>query len=616
VVDAGPVVAAKKSLASLDSPVGTVTLERGPDKRAAKAEPLYAGDVIDTGDDGTALLRFGQGRVVELGPAGRYELNADGSGLALNVLEGGVLTRFKPAAAPANGGDGDVLMSIGTPYGLTRLGTAELSIKLGDGAANVDVTLGEVEMVSKSGEVTKLGAGKKGFLGQVRELPEIALTIVVSQGRAELKAKDTRTFVAINPKKPPALKEGDVVRVKDGRFAMAPEGSQTRVALLKGAEVGIVGARKGAQKDETALDVQKGELEVVAPPNQETRLGIAPGLTLVSDLGGQFNLRRTGQGFEVDALAGDVAIEREGEAKVVVPGGQSASVPLKTGAPAVKANPREGVVLPGRAVRLFHTGLKRVAVSWDDDGQTKDWRFQLSTDPNFSTLVRDGVVHDNFANVPALPRGAWYWRVLKGSEEVEKGSVVFAPEPKSVDLSRVKNVVPAGSETTTIHFQDKDKPPVVTFTWAREEGAAKYTVRVYREGNFSSTVAERTVAETEASLPENTLAEGNYSWSVTALNAKGEEFKSGRMNKLHMTFDNGVAGLNIKTPRNGEALGKGGTTSGVVPVGSRLFINGKSVDLDGQGRFEVAVTPIGGRLVYRLVTGGAESWTVRAVRAK
>jgi hypothetical protein len=256
-------------------------------------------------------------------------------------------------------------------------------------------------------------------------------------------------------------------------------------------------------------------------------------------------------------------------------------------------------------------------LSWDEKEGVKDWRVQLSNDPNFNTIVRDGVVHDPFVTVPVPAKGAWFWRVLAGDEETAKGSAFFSPEPKSADLSRLKNVVPEGSETTTIYFQDKDKPPVVTFTWGKAEGAAKYAVKVYREGQLGSPVAERAVPDAQVSLPENTLLEGKYLWSVTPLDARGAELKGGRMNKLHMVFDNAVASLSIKAPRNGDAGGRAVATHGVAPVGSRLFVNGKAVPLDGQARFETSVAPLaGGRLVYRLVQGGVETYTVRTVRAR
>lgn len=619
-VDAGaPSGPQKKSVGQLEAARGKVTLERDGKTRPAAAEPLFQGDIIETGEDSSAQLHFPLDRVVELGAEGRYELGLDGSGVMLNVARGLVLTRVKVAAGKAKPGDddGEVLLTISTPFGLTRIGSAELSMKVDDSSANVDVKLGEIELVSRSGEVTRLSAGKKGLFGAARELPEIALTAVASTGKGEFRAKDAKAFVPINAKKPPALKAGDVVRVKDGRISLAPEGSQTRLWLLKGAEVVIVETRKGPGREVTSLDVKKGGLEVSAPKGQSTRVAVAVGLTLVSDLGGQYSLRRTGTGFDVEALAGDVSIEREGEPALVVPGGQSASVPLE-GTPAVRAASREGVVLPSRpGLRVFHQNLKQVSVMWDDDAEAQtSWRVELAHDPAFTNVVRDGVVHDNFFTMPAPAKGAWYWRVFKGELEHTRGSASFAPEPRAVDLSRLKNVVPEGAETTTIFFQDKDKPPVVTFTWAKAAGAAKYGVKVYREGQLSTPVAERAVTETQVALPENTLLEGKYLWSVTPLDAKGAELKGGRMNKLHMVFDNAVSALSIKTPRNGDAGGKSVNAVGIAPVGSKLFINGKSVMLDAQARFETSVSPAGGRIVFRLLYNGAESYTVRTVRAR
>ena len=155
----GPVVVVpkKKSLGQLEAPQGVVTLEREGKKRAAQIEPLFPGDVIETGEDGSAELRFSGDRVVELGADGRFELDVDGTGVMLNVAQGLVLTRVK---ATATNEEGDVLLTISTPFGMTRIGAAELSMKVNDTSADVEVKLGEIELVSRSGEVTKLGAGK------------------------------------------------------------------------------------------------------------------------------------------------------------------------------------------------------------------------------------------------------------------------------------------------------------------------------------------------------------------------------------------------------------------------------------------------------------------------
>lgn len=606
-----PVAAAKKAVGRLEAPSGAVTLERESKKRSAAAEDVFAKDAIETGEDGAAVLRFPGDRVVELGPDGRFEIDEGGGGLMLTVAKGLVLTRVPAGARDA----GDAIeLTISTPFGITRIGAASVQMKVDETTASVDVKVGEIELVSKKGEVTKVGAGKQGTLGAPRELATIALTIVTSAGKAEVKAKDAKGFVPINPKKLPALAAGDTVRVKDGQLALSPDGSNTRVTLARGSEVVILETQKGSGLESTGLDFKKGALQVFAPKQQVTRLGLGGGVTAIAESGAQYSLTKTNAGFDLDATVGDVKLEREGEQAVLVPGGSSATIAGK--AVTVKDAAREVVTLPTRnGLKLFHTGLKRVTLTWDGEDEVKDWRVVVSPDPGFERPLLDGVVHERFITVPALAKGPLYWRVYRGDTEHDRGNVAFAPEPSSQDLSRVRNVVPDGPETTTIFFQDK--PPVVTFTWAKFDGAAKYKLLVYREGKLQAPVAERVVTEETAVLPENTLGEGKYLWSVTPLDAKGTELKGGRLNKLQMDYDNAVPTLQIRAPRNGDAGGKTVKVAGIAPVGAKLFVNGKPVALDEKARFDTTAAPLpGGRIVFRMVHQGAEIFTLRTVRGR
>ena len=610
VVDAGA-PAAPRAQGQLERPSGQVTLERRGQARPAKQEPLYVGDAIDTGPDGSAVLRFGGDRVVELGPDGRFVVEREGEGVALNVTSGLVLTRVRESKGAAPAERGDVLLTIATPFGLTRIGAAEVQVKVDPQTADVDVRFGEIALVTSAGETKTVRAGEKGALGAPRELPPIPMEIVAASGRAELKKKDSARFVAINPRAAPAVAAGDTLRVKDGRVTLTPQGSQAQLTAVKGTEVRVseVNARG------SALELTSGQLEVSAPVKQVTRVAVAPGLYLVSDLGGQFTVRRTGAGFDVDALTGDVRLEREGAAAAQVQAGGHASVPLQgTGARVTEAS-REAVALPPRPVRLYHSGLRAISLTWDGvmDG---DARVQVASDGEFKKVVRDGVVHGGFLNVPALSSGAWFWRVFDGETEKARGQVSFAPEPKSADLSRLQNEVRESAETTSIYFQDRDKPPAVTLVWKLADGAAKSTVRVYREGELEKPMVERTVAAERLALPENSLGEGRYRWSVTPLDAGGRELRGGRLNKLQLVFDNAVPSLLIKSPRNGESVGKTARVAGVAPIGSRLQVNGRPITLDAHAGFDAEVVPQGGRVVFRLLQPSGESWTVRTVRAR
>lgn len=618
-LDAGPAPAKAAVAGRIEVPQGAVSLTRGGAVTRVNAPgDLFVGDVVETGDDGSAELRI-DGRVIELGPEGRFELGDSGSGLVLTVARGLVITRV--SARPVDAGP-SVFLTISTPFGLTRVG-AEQGVKVAVEAtrASVEVQVGEIELVSKSGDVTRLSAsaGKPAaVLGAPRELPTITLVVVAALGRAEVKAKAAKAYLPINPKKLPPLAAGDSVRVVEGRLTLAPEGSPTRLTLVKGAELELAEAHRSDQADDTSVDLKKGEVQVQSPSGQKTGLAIGGGISLQSDLGAQYSVRRSGSGVEVQSQVGDLRITWSGHDEVALPSGGLAV--LAGAAPKVTAATREVLQLPTHnGLKVFETGVARAALTWDaaspDAGTGMSWRVVVASDAAFSSVLLDGLVHEPFVNVAIPARGPLYWRVYEGAgtEEKFRGNALFTPEVSALDLSRAKNIVPDGPDTTTIYFQDK--PPTVTFTWQAGEGVAKYSIKVYREGELTKPVAERTVTESQASLPESTLAEGKYLWSVTALDQAGREVKGGRLNKLHMVYDNAVPQLVIRSPRAGE-VGRGPVrVAGIAPVGARVVVNGRPMALDESARFDSEVAPLpGGRIIFRVFNAGVETFTVRTVR--
>jgi hypothetical protein len=86
------------------------------------------------------------------------------------------------------------------------------------------------------------------------------------------------------------------------------------------------------------------------------------------------------------------------------------------------------------------------------------------------------------------------------------------------------------------------------------------------------------------------------------------------MNKLELVYDNERRGLALNRPRPGERVGREGVpVEGVVPRGSRLFLNGQAVKLDAKGRFSQRLPPTEA-LVFRLVSGQDEAYWVRTLR--
>jgi hypothetical protein len=614
--DSGPKPEAKTASALLEQLKGAVTVERAGKKAPAQLGYLYAGDVLDTGEDGEATIRFAGGRLVELGPEGRFELKEGEGGIVLSVSQGLVLTRTATNAPAQPLPGSQVELTILTPFGFTKvgLGEADLTLTVNEKEARVDVKLGNVDLVANDGKVTKIGAGQNGKLGAgtgtVYDLEPIQVTIS-SSGRAELKRKEDTKWSALG-KKATALSEGDSFRVKDGRVVMQAPGGQGTLAFAKGSEVTMDKAAKGAGEEEAGFDIKKGELAAQSPV--KSRLNLGGGVTLTAEKASQYVLRRTKDGYELVSIAGDVKIEREGEGPAMVKGGRTAAIPLK-GQVKSEEQGREQVALPSRsALKVLQSGAGRLSITWEGDPD-KPYRVEVASDPAYKQKLISGVVHQRHVNVPAPSRGSLYWHVYdEADKEVAKGSASFAPEATAVDLAHNRNVVNDGADQTTIYFQDK--PPAVTFSWQPAPEAKKYKVQVYRKESLTASVAEKVVADDKVMLPEGALNEGAYMWSLKYLDAAGNEIGgTGKMNKLVITYDNAVPNLTIKAPKNGDPGGAKVRCQGIAPVGAKLTVNGRPVQLDEKSRFDTEVAPMGGGLlVFRMVNGASEVYTVRKVR--
>jgi hypothetical protein len=612
-VDAGAKIVspASSAAAQLVSIEGTVFYEHKGERSAAKQGPFYVGDALETGENGGAKIRLNDGREIDVGPDARFVLDENNQGLVLNVARGLVLSRLEAAVGTP---EGSVTLLILTPFGLTRVGAGEVSVEVSKDGAKVGVKVGSIEWISRDGKaVTVRETVEIDSQGRlvIKSLVPAEMTVSSARGRAEVKKNGAKNWVAVAPKKSTKIDEGDGVRVRSGRANIDTEGADSKLSLGRDGEAVIVGAAVSATQEDTALDLKKGELSAVLPMKKKSRLKVGE-VTLVSDLGGQLTIVKTRSGFDLSALAGDVRVERPNAEPTTVPGGKTASI--GPGAVAVSEDPREPVTLPSKqGLRVFHPGIARVALTWEG-AEDKAFRVTVAQDSGLTQTILNGVVHQRYVNVAAPARGALFWKIEdENGKEVDRGNAVFSPEIRSADLERSRNVVSDGSEKTTIFFQDK--PPSVTFTYDPDTEAAQYRLWVYKEGQLTKPVVERLSKEEQVVLPEGALGEGNYLWSVTPLGKAGEELRGGRMNKLQIVYDNAVLRLLIVTPQNGGAGGTKVPVKGVAPVGSRVVLNGKALELGEKSRFDTVAAPLGrGVLVFRLFQGAAESITVRTVR--
>lgn len=598
----------KKSPATLRAITGAVTLTRDGKSATATTGPLYEKDVVETSDQSNATLRFSNGREVELGENGRIEIGTTGDELVLNVGQGIVVSRVGES-----GGAGDALgLTIDTPYGLVRVGSGGVSLNVQANEASVDVLVGEVTLVGREGAAIPLEAGAGGTLskrGASRTVTLEPLTIALTQtsGRIELKKKDAKAFAPVNPKKPPPLGPGDSLRATSGTAALTPEKSDAKVSLAPGAEVGIGESAKNQGVEELALELRKGQLQLSFPYGQKRVVKPGDGLTLTAPEGGVLTVTRGKNGLELSSVVGDVIVQTEG-GPVTVKGGQTAT--LGPSGVDAKDGSREALVLPSRlGLRLLHPGQERVALAWPGDDD-KPYRLKVGLDAALEHPLIDGVVHHPFFNTVAPARGALFWKVFAGDEELAKGSVSCAQEKLSGELDELTNEVASSRPTTRIFFQDK--PPSLTFTWkAPEKPAAEYLLKVYKAGALTTPIQEKRTTSTSAQLPP--IPEGSYQWDVTYLDASGTPIGTmGKLAALEVQYDNAVRSLVIKSPRNGDPAGAKISVNGVAPLGAKVTANNQPLSLDPKARFTGQVSPLpGARVAFRVVHQGAETIIVR-----
>jgi hypothetical protein len=609
---------APKPVATLEVTFGQVTLERGDQRMAVLGADLFVKDAVETAAESEAKVGFDQGRHVELGENARLVISEDRTGLLVEVQRGFVLTGV-PNDAAARGG---VSLAILTPFGLTRLGEGggEVAVRVGGEEAMVEVRLGTIEVVTREGKVAQASAGDRVHLspGKIEilartpaeALPTVILLqpvkLVLSSGAAEVQKKGSRGWRALSAATP--VEAGDAVRARAARARLGLLGGHSRLDLERGAELVVEGAAANDGEEEARLGLRAGELGLQLARQKKGRVVLGEEVALESESGGYFSVRRTRDGLEVAAVAGDARIVR-GSQSEALPAGSQARIGLRAGG---KVSVREGaageLALPTRlGVQVFHAGLEQATLTWRGE-KSRDYLVQLASDARHEHPLLEGVVHGPEITVPVPRRGALHWRVLEadGTTVVDRGSATFAPEPAVKDLERLRNEVPDGKEKTTIYYQDK--PPAVTFTFASQEAAASYRLAVYRKGALTAPVAERTSAELRIPLEAGALSEGSYVWLVTAVGRAGEELGGGgRMNQLELVYDNSVPSLFIRSPKNGDRVAARVRTQGVAPVGSRLFVNGKAAALDDKSRFDEEVAPAGSppALIYRLVRPGA-----------
>ena len=259
-----------------------------------------------------------------------------------------------------------------------------------------------------------------------------------------------------------------------------------------------VAAPAGAAIVTSQASLVNGQLTIVgsgAVPNSTVTVDNGPP-TGQADAQGNFSI--SASGFSEPSC---VATLYDGSVSVEVT--LTGCTPAISRPPAVPGPPSPVAPSPGASV------TEPVALSWQPPAGARglNFRWQVSTDPNFGTLVLTTTTAPNITSttLSGLADGTYYWRVQ---------SVSFPPDPYSALFG---NWAPTRSLTVTGQAPGTPGTPALTspdgtefhpeesfpLTWSTAQGAAGYRLQIATTPTFASGTLLVDVPEraTEARAP-------------------------------------------------------------------------------------------------------------------
>ncbi len=623
--------------AEVTGAVGTAQLNPrdGALRDAKKGDDLFVGDSARTGADGAMTLAFSGGNVLELQPNTVVEIRRDGaatSTIGAIVIEGEARVR-------SSGGGG--VLQIGLPFEnrTLEIGTGPVEILVGE--EGVEVLVGSIEVIGEDGQTTAVEAGEVFQIGgvviavgadndgdeeeqdDVMEVEEVVITLLSNPRFVRVKRSGEESWS--RPKKTDSLAPGDSVRTKRRGTIMAFD-DESRVRLEDETELMLEGAQRRGEESLATYALSKGGATIqLKRSSVQTRHRVSVGGTAVEISPG------------AERAIVDVTQDLDGQGRVAVQFGRATladgtvvgpgqvvgiNAGKATGDPTELA-PTDVQLRTGMSSVVYYASQRpAVLFSWKPEEGASDYELELSRQRDFdgAPVFREKLDRTRFV-YEQLEEGAYYWRVKasgggdgewkRGLFRVKRGN----PSRCGENCGR-ENLVRDTGVKTVVYFQQA--LPSITLVWDEVQGATTYRLKVFRDGEFEQPFVDQTLKVTQRKFKAGQFEEGKYFWLVNALDDGGAEVRTGGTNGLEIKFDNSAVDIQIAAPASNQRVRKSKIlTSGEVPIGQSLFINGQKANVDEDGRFREYVS-LGrkGRhsIVYRtLASDGVERYYVRDV---
>lgn len=607
----------KPGLATLLQVQGQVTVERGAESRAgAVDQPLYQGDLLTTGPESSARVRYANGVEVQVAESSRLRINGMPGALTLE-LEGGRII----STAPARKGPG---LTITGSFGraVVMMGS-EMVLDLSPKKPRLILGYGEISLQDPEGKEVPVVMGKELvlYLGKPKPPPprvvmgkELVLVLKPQGGKARVRGAGESAFTEVSSGQTRELSAGSAFELPAQSRARLSS-SELQVDLEGDTAGALTAASSQGEEHAYGLQFSRGKALLQFAPGQH-RMKLADGR-------GEFELKVTEpsavalsnlqEGATVSVLTGQLELVADGKTTVLAAGeelSRSSAEPRAAPAPAPAL-----VLAPDAKARVSCDKACEVGIK-APDAAGGPLRVEVAGDEAFREVLLAGRAGSSPVRLTAPSKGELHWRFLAADGAVRaQGVARFQPERGLASLSGDSpraEVLETGLKATLL-FQGAT--PSLHFKFSALEGASSYRLRLYRASDPSKLLLERKASRTECDLEPGALGEGSYLWYVAALGPGGEELAGGRMNKLELVYDNARRELAIRRPRPGERVeAQGVPLEGVAPLGSRLFVNGQAVALDVKGRFSQRLPP-SPVLVFRLVSDQGEAYWVRTLRS-
>jgi hypothetical protein len=631
-------------VAHLATAAGAVTVRPGgreATEPGAAGAGLYIEDIVSTGPDGAAAVEFDGGNKIDLGANTSLVIRRQGGAQA---AVGAVLLAGTARAASSGKG---LRLTIGTPFGLAEIGGTKVSVLNVSIENGLRVEVGQVEVVSQkdgvNGAAQTLDAGMglsiDGVVLRAGSATIDGLTVGVGGEKAgEIVLKPLSVTLLANPKqamvmvagdktwkqakKRALLNAGDRVHIKKGGTGRVQIGEEAALTLKSDSIMDYLGSGGADDRAEASYAIRQGgaQISLLKRGQKAVEHKIQVGSSTLSvrptvrEADVDVSTTKNG-GAQVTVRFGQVEIDGQtieaGQTFDLSKEGKVVGTPRALATTKIDVHPRTSTIV------YYDKRVPAINFDWTGEGASKNAVVEIASDKDFKQITAAEQMSKTSLILDGLQPGKFYWRV--GGEAGKRGLVQIMEEASN-DCANCKrtNTIEDTGEKTVVYYQQA--LPAIILRWKETPGTAQYNLKVFADGEFDTPLVDEKLTETKRAFDAGRFAEGKYYWLVTSLDKAAKELATGRMNSLQITYDNAITALVIRAPKQGAKVSGGSfTTQGEAELGAKVYLNGKRIEVDENGRFTEAVTlkPGLNQLVYRVVAAdGVERYYLREVQRR